>query len=100
MKIKESLYLIIKEKNNVEKKIKDIINNLDIQFKKRKAKFNALKEESKKIIDNLILKSKSINENIKKVRENIHIEEVKLPEIKITELIKKKQLILWMNQSK
>ena len=92
LKIKESLYLIIKEKNNVEKKIKDRINNLDIQFKKRKAKFNALKEESKKIIDNLILKSKSINENIKKVRENIHIEEVKLPEIKITELIKKKTI--------
>ena len=92
LKIKESLYLIIKEKNNVEKKIKDRINNLDIQFKKRKAKFNVLKEESKKIIDNLILKSKSINENIKKVRENIHIEEVKLPEIKITELIKKKTI--------
>ena len=87
LKIKESFELINIEMTNITKIIEDKINNLEIKFKNREKSFNSLKEASKKTIQNLKLKSKAINDNIKIVRDKYEQKVLELPEIYIKEIV-------------
>ena len=98
LKVKESFELINNEMDRITKKIEEKIKNLDIQFKKRENSFNYLKEESKKTIEKLNMKSSTIFKNIKEVRDKYKQKELQLPENYIVEIIKE-NLFQQMNES-
>ena len=87
LRIKESFELINIEMNKITKKIEDKINNLEIRFKDREKSFNILKEARNQTIQNLELKSKTINDNIKIVRDKYKQKALELPEIYIKEIV-------------
>ena len=87
LRIKESFELINIEMNKITKKIVDKINNLEIRFKDREKSFNILKEARNQTIQNLELKSKTINDNIKIVRDKYKQKALELPEIYIKEIV-------------
>ena len=87
IKIKESFELINNEMKKIIREINEKINNLDEEYKKRKDSFISLKYKSDQIIDILTVKSNSIKDDILKVRDKNNQIKIKLPEIKISELI-------------
>ena len=93
LKVKESFELINNEMDRITKKIEEKIKNLDIQFKKRENSFNYLKEESKKTIEKLNMKSSTIFKNIKEVRDIYKQKELQLRENYIVEIIKENLFI-------
>ena len=86
-KVKESFEIINNKMDKIIREINDKINNLEIQYKKREESFFALKDNSKQIIEKLKEKSNSIKKNIIEIRKTFKEKEIKLPEIKISEII-------------
>ena len=87
IKVKESFEIINNKMDKIIREINDKINNLEIQYKKREESFFSLKDNSKQIIEKLKEKSNSIKENIIEIRKTFKEKEIKLPEIKISEII-------------
>ena len=87
VKIKESYDLITTIVKNVIEKIKEKEKYLDEKCKTEKTSFDSLKEERANIIKKLKMKSDSIANNIKEIREKYKQKMIQLPEIYISDLI-------------
>ena len=87
IKIKESYDIINNEVKKILNKVEERQKKINENYNTNKSSFDSLKEERKKIIDDLALKSNSIINKIKEIREKYKQKEMVFPEIKISNLI-------------
>ena len=87
IKIKESYYLMQNIVKDVVKTLEEKEKLLNEKCESDKASFDTLKEDRAKIIVQLRLKSNSIINNIKEIREKYKQKESQFPEIYISDLV-------------